>query len=628
MCGIFGIYNLKNNVQFDEGKFRDSLYRMNYRGPNSSNVRTFDSNIIIGHLRLAIIDLNEDSNQPFEIDNKLWIVYNGEIYNYIEIRNELIELGVDFKTSSDTEVLIRSFQVWGQECVNKFNGMWSFVIYNKEENSIFCSRDRFGVKPFNYSIINDQFVFSSEIKSIINYFPNLKKPNYNIIANYCRSSVGAQINQTWFENIFRLEPAHNLYIKDGNLVKTRYWNYPEKVNNKIDFDEAVNKYREIFNDAVLLRMRSDVPIGFTLSSGIDSTSLLCIANNNLSTNKLTYTAKFEEQQFLNTNKNFSKEVNFDESLIVTRLTKDLNFNANIIPVNFDDFTNQVSELIFFLESGHSSPAIIPLHQILEIAKKDVTVLIEGQGADELLGGYVNNIFPFYLFELLSKFRFIKAISEIRLFFKNYSFKATFMLLIRNSSLKYLKEFYYYFSGINKLFIGKLNKYKPIKDFNNDCSLNFDSPVNSHLYKSHIGGLVNLLHYGDAISMANSLESRLPFMDYRLVEFVFTLPYDFKYNDGKGKYIHREAMKGYVPDYILENKIKIGFETPLHDLFKDTSESSISNILLSKKTLDRNLFSKKYIEKAINDIINGKSDNSRILFRMLCVELWFRNFIDN
>lgn len=628
MCGIFGIYNIKNKVQFDEDKFCNSLNIMNHRGPNSSNVKIFDENIIMGHLRLAIIDLNEESNQPFEIDDKFWIVYNGEIYNYIEIRNELIDLGVVFRTNSDTEVLIRSFQYWGQDCVKKFNGMWSFVIYNKDDNSIFCSRDRFGVKPFNYSIINDQFVFSSEIKSIINYFPSLKKPNYNVIANYCRSSVGGQINQTWFENIFRLEPAHNLYIKNGNLVKSRYWNYPVKVNKKVHFDDAVIEYRKIFNDAVVLRMRSDVPIGFTLSSGIDSTSLLCTANNNLCKNKLTYTAKFDESQFVNTNRNFSKKINFDESSIITKLTKDLNFDANILPVNFDDFTKQVSDLIYNLESGHSSPAIIPLHQILKFAKKDVTVLIEGQGADELLGGYVNNIFPFYILELLLKLRILKAISEIRLFLKNYSFKATFMLLIRNSNIKYLKQFYYSISGINNLFIGKLKNYKPIEDYNIDRELSFDSILNFHLYKNHIGGLVNLLHYGDAISMANSLESRLPFMDYRLVEFVFSLPYDFKYNDGKGKYLHREAMRGIVPDNILDNKIKIGFETPLYHLFKDPSESSISKILLSNRTLDRKLFSKNNIEKAIKNQIDGKSDNSRILFRMLSVELWFRIFIDN
>ncbi len=628
MCGIFGIYNLNKKQKFDKIRFVKSLLKMNYRGPDCNNVEEFNDSVILGHLRLAIIDLNDESNQPFQIDDNYWIVFNGEIYNFIEIRNDLLELGIIFRTSSDTEVLLRSFQVWGHDCVNKFNGMWAFAIYNKVENSIFCSRDRFGVKPFNYTYFNDQFIFSSEIKSIVEYYPELKKPNYNAISNYCRASLGGQSDQTWFENIYRLEPAHNLYIKDGKAVKTRYWSYPDKVDNSISLEDAIVEYKKIFKDAIKLRLRSDVPIGFTLSSGIDSTSLLSVVNKDFNNNNITYTAQFDHKLFNPSNSNlYNSSVNLDESKIVNRLSSDLNLTSNILPVSFDNFTTELNDLIYIMESGHSSPAIIPLNQILQKAKNDVTVLIEGQGADELLGGYVSNIFPFYFLELVSSLKFTRAIKELKCFVKNYSLIAAVQLFIRNSDFKLIKKVYYKTSGINNFFIGKLKSYKPLKEYSIDSNLNFSSLVNEHLFKSHTGGLVNLLHYGDAVSMANSLESRLPFMDYRLVEFVFKLPSHFKYSNGQGKYIHRRAMEDYVPKYILDNKIKIGFETPLHDLFKDIGDSSISGILLSDKTLARNLFSEKFLRNALSSQNNGSVDNSRILFRILSVELWFRNFID-
>ena len=190
---------------------------MRYRGPDAFDVKSFASKTILGHLRLSIIDLDRENNQPFQIDNRYWVVYNGEIYNYVELREELKIKGYKFRTTGDTEVVIRSYECWGENCVAKFNGMWSFAIYDEVTTKLFCSRDRFGIKPFNYSIVDDQFIFSSEIKAIISYFPGLRKPNYNVIANYCRKSTGAQIKQTWFENIFRLEAAHNLVIQHSKI---------------------------------------------------------------------------------------------------------------------------------------------------------------------------------------------------------------------------------------------------------------------------------------------------------------------------------------------------------------------------------------------------------------------------
>jgi len=232
----------------------------------------------------------------------------------------------------------------------------------------------------------------------------------------------------------------------------------------------------------------------------------------------------------------------------------------------------------------------------------------------------------YIKELLAKFKFRNDPHELRNFKKVYSLKSAFMLFIRYSNKTWIQKLYYKFSGIDAFYTGKIRKYDHIKDYPQEPQ-GFENALNAHLFKSHTGGLVNLLHYGDAISMKHSLESRLPFMDYRLVEFVFTLPSEFKVQNGVGKYIHREALKGIVPDFILSNQIKFGFDSPLLHLFSKTEANSCASILLSEKCLNRGLFSEKAIHKALLAQKSGNANFSRYLYRMLSVELWFREFID-
>lgn len=627
MCGILGIYNTNLNNTFLIQKFNEALLSMCYRGPDANALKIFDNKVILGHLRLSIIDLEKENNQPFQIDNRYWIIFNGEIYNYVELKVELKAAGYIFRTTGDTEVLVRAYQHWGEDCVNKFNGMWAFAIYDEETNKLFCSRDRFGIKPFNYANVNGQFIFSSEIKAIVSYFPELKVPNYNVIANYCRKSTGAQIKNTWFKDIYRLEPAHNLVINDSGINIYRYWDYPRKVNKQISFDDAVEKYKKLLTDAVQLRMRSDVPIGFTLSSGLDSTSLVCLLKNKFKGNKNSYTAAFSDTEFDNLEKRtYKKDIEINEPALVKKMAKELDLDPSIIEIEYENYVENLSKIIHHLESGHSSPAVIPLFQILSQAKGQVTVILEGQGADEILAGYINSSLPVYFLEMLKEFKIRKAYREFKIFSKSYSFKMAFMILVRQSNLGVFKRLYYKLSGMESFYLNEIASYKEIKDYPNE-PLGFDNSLNKHLYKHHTGVLVDLLHYGDAISMSQSLESRLPFMDYRLVEFAFTLPSEFKIKNGLGKYIHRVAMKGIVPAYILENPIKFGFSSPLSNLFKKADASSPRAILLSERCLNRKLFSRRALIKAFDEQELGKKDHARTLYRMLSVELWFREFID-
>jgi asparagine synthase (glutamine-hydrolysing) len=627
MCGILGIFNISSDEAFDREKFKSALLTMIHRGPDSNQIQAFGRDSILGHVRLSIIDLSDENAQPFQIDKRYWIVYNGEIFNYIELRNELIHAGYHFRTTGDTEVILRAYQYWGKHCLNRFNGMWAFAIYDSLECTLFCSRDRFGIKPFYYAIIDGQLIFSSEIKGIISYFPQMKVPNYSIISNYCRKSIGAQTRETWFENIYRIEPAHCLTVNSQGLKFHRYWDYPRKIQQKITFSAAVNTYRELLTDSINLRMRSDVPVGFTLSSGIDSSSIVCLLKNKFSGNKNTYTASFSKTSFNKSEKqNFKKDITIDEPDRVRKLTRNLDLKSHIIEIDYRYYLDDLKKIIRHLESGHGSPAIFPLDQILQEAAKDVTVVLEGQGADELLGGYINDVYPVYLLELVKKLRLSKALHELAIFMKTYSIKMAVMLYVRQSDMSFFKKLYYRISGIETFFTGRLRDFNEISDYPNE-PIGFDDRINAHLYKAHTGTLVDLLHYGDAIPMSHSLESRQPFMDYRLVEFVFTLPFKFKIQNGMGKFLHREAMRGIVPDDIIDNPVKLGFDSPLSELFTLEGEGTAISVLLSDRCISRGLFYKNAIIKAFKEQKEQKKNHSRLLFRLLSVELWFREFID-
>jgi asparagine synthase (glutamine-hydrolysing) len=625
MCGILGIFTIVGEAEIIRPKFEEALATMTHRGPDAGCISYIGGKLALGHRRLAIIDLNKESNQPFQLENKYWIIFNGEIYNYIDLRNELRALGNDFQTESDTEVLLRAYIVWGQDCVRKFNGMWAFAIYDSVRRELFCSRDRFGVKPFNYSLINGQLIFSSEIKAIIKYKPYLAEADFGVIANYIKIAIGAQIDRTWFRNVSRLMPAHNLTASESGIKITRYWQYPSQGVPNTNLEDAVPQYKTLLADAVRLRMRSDVPVGFTLSSGIDSTALVALLSPDLLANRKTYTAAFSETPFRRSEKrNFKKDEIINEPKIVKQLGNDLGFSPNIIEIDYSNYVNRLRRLIWHLESGHGSPAIFPLDQVLNAAAKDVTVVIEGQGADELLGGYISNLIPLKILNSLQTGHFLRALKDSSLYYSRYSLMQSTLLALRQARPQIWRKLYFEATGINRLLTGALKDQALLSDYPYQDKI-YEDPITQNLYEAHTGGLVNLLHYGDAISMAHSLESRLPFMDYRLVEYAFKLSSDLKVARGFGKLIHRRAMEGVVPNYILNNPIKLGFESPLTHLFATSSEAEA--MLLSKSARDRGLFSPQELGRLLDETRSGARDHSRLLFRVLSAEIWFREFID-
>ncbi|NAS11519.1 asparagine synthase (glutamine-hydrolyzing) [Poritiphilus flavus] len=612
MCGIFGVLNFGKRSQVDLNKLKQGIELQRHRGPNFRKAQLVDDYLGLAHTRLSILDLSDCANQPFE-KLGLYLVFNGEVFNYVELREELSENGYNFSTRSDTEVVITAYHFWGEDCVSHFNGMWAFAIYDPEKDVLFCSRDRFGIKPFYYVEYEGDFLFSSEIKSILHYYPSLKRPNYNAISAFCRESAGGENVETWFKDIFRLPPAHSLSIKEGKIDLIRYWDFPTSVDKTKDYESFYSEYKSLFQDAIRIRLRSDVPLGATMSSGLDSTSIVSTVDKNFDQRIKAYTASFPEEIY-------------DEFQIVSELLNCFCFEPNQVLIEYDSFLCDMNKLIYHLESGHASPAIFPLSKINAEATKKLTVILEGQGADELLAGYLDSVFIDYLLDLFKSLRFKKIYKEIKLFKKNWSLKTAVLLFGRNHMPEFLKKMYRKKQGTEAVFSGHLKKYSSestkvpkIK------AVAGETRLHRILRKQHKSELVNLLFYGDAVSMMHSLESRLPFMDYRLVELVFKMPNCYLINEGYGKFIHRKIAEEVLPRSVTHERSKNGFRSPVERAFKEDQE--VEDILLGDALEARNIFDKKVLKDLLTKTRNEEQDYSRVLFRILSVELWFRTFID-
>lgn len=631
MCGFMSLVNLSSREPIDAWRFDVALTTLRHRGPDAINSLSLGDRIRLGHTRLSIIDLEPRSGQPFSILNRYWIVFNGEIFNYLELRKELEGLGAHFVTEGDTEVLLYSYAIWGEACVERFNGMWAFVIYDQMTHTVFCSRDRYGEKPFNYVLDEGMFIASSEIKAILAYKPSLAIPNYNMIGNFCRTSVGAQQIESWFKNVVRLPPGHNLIIRNGGMMLRRYWRYPTTTNRAISFHDARAEYASIFEDAVKVRMRSDVPLGLALSSGLDSSSIAYMMKRLDPASHHSFTACFRMEDTLETDHAFRAREAIDESTIASKVAAANNFQAHLVQTDYSDVIPSLSRILYHLESGNSSPAIIPLMQLHARASKDVTVLLEGQGADELLGGYITSVALPAVKELVSAGRFGEASDFLSEYSKTYKPTYALKLALRDSSNKFdiVSRLHQSWTGIARAFGPNLRDYIRLKDYPDLPHEGASGSLAQLLMRQHSGGLVNLLHYGDALSMAHGIETRNPFLDYRLVEFVFSLPSDFKVKGGIGKYLHREAMRGIVPDYILDERAKFGFSTPIGAQFKKKYADGQGpiDLLFSERCLDRGLFDREGLAALLADHQSEHRDYGPLLFRLLSVELWFRLFVD-
>ena len=557
MCGITGIisYDRNDNIQ-SVNEMNDVLQ---HRGPDGMGIYSDDfgnQNITLGHRRLSIIDLSKRGSQPMEIGD--WVItFNGEIYNYIELRSILEGEGIEFYSDSDTEVLLRLFIKHGEKSLELLEGMFAFAIYNKQNGQVFIARDRFGEKPFYYLQENNKFIFASELKAIKQIHKNVHV-NQKMIYRYLLSGEMHNIDdlsETFYEEIKQLKPGFYAILENFELKQNKYWN-PEIYNHELDFDSCSQKFKSLFNDSLNRRLRSDVPIGTSLSGGLDSSFIACSINRIGTHNFSTFSAKFP---------GFKK----DESSYIETVRNSIDSSNYDVFTDNNSIYDEFSKVLSFQDEPVLSPSIITQYKVFATSRKNgVKVLLDGQGADEILGGYTGYI-DAYLIELISKRDYQSAISFLTSYLKWNRGND-----INSNFSRILKLLFKIIFGADRMNVIQLRNIKNIsKDnrintFINDMSYGQDKFEKKNIslketLKSDtlVGGMQDLLRFADRNSMANSIEVRLPFLSHHILEFLMCVPPEFFIREGKTKAILRSSAKGIVPKEIQQRKDKIGYEPP-------------------------------------------------------------------
>ncbi len=605
MCGIAGIIRLKKDYNLSEAIQR-MVDTIHHRGPDGEGTMV-EGDVALGHRRLAIIDLSDQSAQPMTNKSKtLTIVYNGEIYNYVELREELRSIGREFATTSDTEVLLQAYDEWGTDCVGKLNGMWSFAILDRRKRRLFCSRDRFGEKPFYYTHTKNGFLISSEIRQIL---PEIDRVagNVDLLKRFLLGVVGDDLQEAFFEGIHKLPGGHNLeYDLERNSVSV--WRYYQIAFNtdlyQADFQENQAQFFELLQDAIRIRMRSDVPVGTCLSGGLDSSSIATLAAQ-------LYNAQTDQKFKAITA--CSTEPQNDESSYASEVVQNSGLDWIRTKPDYDGFTKSIDDVVRTQEEPFGSASIVMQYFVMQAAAKNgVRVLLDGQGGDEVLMGYERYFIPYFR-ELISKGNLTRAFLEIMDMTRNNS------VMSISSFLKY--AVYFSSASIREQRIKHRTSFlrempASIAEIKNYAKA-AKSVSTLQRYEVETSNLPPLLRFEDKNAMRFSVETRLPLLDYRIVELGCSIPVHHKIKNGWTKYILRESIRHHLPDDIVWRKNKIGFAAPQRTWMKNYRDKMLE--IITESELLRELV---HMDSLVHD---GFNIDSASFWRLYAVASWEANF---
>jgi asparagine synthase (glutamine-hydrolysing) len=591
MCGIAGI--IQSSSVYGAEHLQKMTTALSHRGPDGERIwQNDDGTALFGHRRLSIIDLSETAAQPMHsgATSRYTIIHNGEIYNYIELRKELEKEGYTFRTQSDTEVILAAYDWWDDECVDHFDGMFSFAIWDEEEKEMFAARDRFGEKPFFYYFNNREFIFASEMKALwacgVPRTANLKMLFNFITIGYTDNPERRE--ETFFENIFKLPPATWLSYKPSTKELTigKYWDINTNIQqDKIKDEEAIEQFNELFSVSIKRRLRSDVSMGTSLSGGLDSSSIAAIISKVHSNQPLTaFTAGFP---------GFEK----DETHFAKQVATDFHLTHYIINITGDDLANDWEKFCYQQEEPVGSASVYAQYKVFELARQhQVKVLLDGQGADETLGGY-RKYYKWYWQELFQKRRLIrsKEITAARDLGVQEKFGAKNIIAALFPDIASVVLEHQYL--VNALKQEDLHReFVRLQSREAYYSSPIQDGLNSSLYFSTcIHGLEELLRYADRNSMAHGREVRLPFLSHELVSFIFSLPAHYKIRQGWTKWLLRKVMDKKLPDEITWRRDKTGFEPPqkvwmqhkkIQELIREAKKKLAGEKILSEKVLSK------------------------------------------
>lgn len=620
MCGISGFLHFDKERKASEAVIKKMSQVLSHRGPDGEGFYV-KNNIALGHRRLSIIDLCTGEQPMYSADGKIILIFNGEIYNYLELKEELILLGNKFITTSDTEVIINAYRTWGVDCQNHFNGMWAFALWDETQKRLFISRDRIGEKPLYYSNFDNSFIFGSEIKAILAYGVP-QKPRVDMTELYLILSF-IPAPYTFFENIHQLMPGKFLLVDDEGMKEKTYWSLPDISEKDIIKDkEFVEKeFATLFNDSVRIRMRSDVSFGAFLSGGLDSSCVVSTMANHTKMPIQTFTMGFENKQF-------------DERHLAKLVAEKYHTVHHEGIVSSEHFDESLNEILFHYDDPFGDASAIPTGHISEYAAKFVKMVLTGDGGDEVLSGY--NTFkgekfaqqyqqlPSHIRKLLPQF--VKIIAKpLR---GNLRYKLNRVSNVLESSNQSFEQ-----RLLSKKcriapekimeIISPETKSIPFFDFYNDVmrECRFKDPFYKLTYWQHKVTLPgDMLTKVDRMSMAHSIETRVPFLDYRLIELLFRVHKNIKTKGYVNKIILRNAIANHSLPKELLTAPKKGFSVPLRDWFKeDNLNTKIKDLLLSNN--DNTVYNSNGIEKLINENKEGKADVGNFIWMVIVLKKW-------
>lgn len=608
MCGFCGF---TGKVEDKEQVIEKMMEKILYRGPDSKGTH-IDDDIALGFRRLSIIDLADGTQPIYNEDGTKVIVFNGEIYNYKEIREDLINKGHAFKTKTDTEVILHGYEEYGPEILNKFRGMFGIAIWDLASKELFIARDFFGIKPMYYTQVGNDLVFGSEIKCILTH-PNVKKElNIHALQNYLSFQYGVP-NDTFFENIYCLQPGHYLKFKNGKLEITRYWKPEFKIDDTLDYDELVEKIDRTFKDSVEAHKISDVEVGCFLSSGVDS----------------SYVAtQFKGQKSFTVGFNYNK---YNEIDYAKELAEEIGQDHYFKKITDDEFWNIVPKVQYYMDQPHADPSCVALYYVCNIASEHVKVVLSGEGADELFGGYRIYHEPYSLrySKLLPRFMWkgiAGVLNAIPINFpgKSYANRASKTLeerFIGNANL---------FSDKEKMKIlrnteGMKKTYEITKPFYDDTK-GMDDVTRMQYIDINLWMIGDILLKADRMSMANSLELRVPFLDKEVWNLARTIPSKFKVTkDGRTKVAMREAALKNMPEKVAQRK-KLGFPVPTREWLKQEKYYNIVRKEFESDTAKKYFVTEELI-KLLDEHFNLKKDNSRKIWTIYVFLIWYKQFFE-
>lgn len=599
MCGIFGIINFhKKEIKMLDKQMELMQKILNHRGPDFSKYCSYnDRNLALGHNRLSIIDLNIRSSQPLEIKD-LVLLFNGEIYNFIELKKDLKDKW-DFKTKSDSEVILAMYYEYGEEFITKLDGMFVLLIFDKKKNKILIFRDEFGIKPLYYSLINNNFYFASELKAIMPFIKNPKIDNYGL-SQYLILQYQID-NSTLIEGVKTLLPGEKIIIdlnkKKSCISRSFFYRLEDNLRKDFDCKDINNEVYNKIKNSIELQTRSDVPITSYASGGIDSSIVSIIASK-----------KKEIPEIFNGF--FSGFAKFSELCYAKEVEKSINNSLIPVPINYESFLKNIKDIIYFLDYPIAGPGSYPQFIVSNNVSKKYKVVLGGQGGDEIFGGYIRYFIPFLTDDDIRRHKIFSNYDKlINKFKSNKDFAESYFSIIdRSEDLKF----------INKTFL-KRHKNKIfnsfLKIFNNFETDNFNKCLLFDLKYS----LPSLLHVEDRMSMANSIESRVPLIQKDLINYVINIPKTEKLIIGDSKPILKKAFKNTLPSKILNRKDKMGFPVPLNIWIKNDLKNFFSKILrnLKKRKLD---FIKEDFEFNFDKY-------SREPWILISLEVWLQIFFD-